>query len=340
MLDAIRNYFAELTERFGNGWNRFWFAPRDALTLSLVRVLTGLIALYSHATLSFDLLRFFGPHGLTPVDAVQSWIGNRYGFSYLNHLHEPSELWAAHFVGFVILLLFTVGLWTRVTSVLATLVVLSTIHRAPMLAGEFESVLAMVMVYLCIGASGDYLSVDYWLRRRRQLQRPLYDREPRIRPSCPLTTISTRLIQVHLTVVYVSMGISKLDGSLGDVWWGGTAIWWMLARPERRIVDLTGWLHNHIYIINVWTHATVLFELSFPLLVWNRLARPLMLVVATVMWILEIIASGLAMFGLTMIVANLVFVSPETLRSLLFARSAAEPVQARTEPTPQMAETT
>ncbi len=317
MFEAVAQYFSNFAERFGNAWNRFWFTPRDALALSVMRVLVGLIALYAIGTFSADLVRFFGPHGLTPTDTVQTWIGNRYGFSYLDPLQSSTELWIAHLAGLVVLVLFTIGLWTRITSVLAAIVVLSYIHRAPMLTAEFEWILALLMVYLCLAPTGDYLSVDAWRRKRRLADLPAYQRDQLLPKPRAMTTIATRLIQVHLTLVYLSMGLSKLDGALGDVWWGGTAIWWMAARPEQRIVDLTGPLHNHIYVINLWTHLTVLFELSFPVLVWNRLARPLMLAVATVMWLLTILATGLATFGLTMIVGNLAFVAPEWLHSVL-----------------------
>lgn len=321
MFELIRNYFSELTERFGAGWNRFWFTPSDARTLAVMRILTGLLATYTLLTFSFDLVPLFGPHGLVPSDTVREWVGNRYGFSHLHAVAEPAELWIVHLVGLAIVALFTIGLATRLTSVLAALVVLAYFHRAPMLTAEFEWILALLMVYLCLAPSGDRFSVDAWLRRRRQERLPAYDQAKIAPPPSPLTTIATRLIQVHLTVVYLSMGLSKLDGGLGDVWWGGTAMWWMLARPEQRIVDLTGLLHDHMYVINLWTHLTVLFELTFPILVWNRLARPLMLLIAAGMWILNLVGTGLVTFGLAMIVANLAFVSPSFWQ--LFVRPPA-----------------
>jgi len=333
MIDSVANYFREFSERFGNGWNRFWFLPSDARTLSVMRVLVGLVALYTVGTFGFDLVRLFGPNGLVPSETVKEWVGNRYGFSHLHAVVEPTELWILHLVGLIVVLMFTVGLWTRVTSILATIVVLGYFHRAPMLTAEFESILAMLMVYLCLAPTGDYFSVDAW-RRRRQKELPAYEQQAAAIRPCPMTTIATRLIQVHLTVIYLSMGLSKLDGGMGDVWWGGTAIWWMLARPEQRIVDLTGLLHDHMYVLNLWTHGIVLFELSFPLLIWNRLARPLLIGIATVMWMLTILGTGLVTFGLSMIIANLAFVGPEAWKRL--SDEAAQPATAEPAKSPAL----
>ena len=42
---AIGSYFRTLSSRFGNGWNRFWFAPSDPMTLGVIRIFTALVAL-------------------------------------------------------------------------------------------------------------------------------------------------------------------------------------------------------------------------------------------------------------------------------------------------------
>ncbi len=110
---------------------------------------------------------------------------------------SSSELWAFHLLSLAVLVLFTIGFYTRVTSVLALVVVLSYAHRAIFLTSEFEAVLAFVLLYICLGSSGACLSVDSWRARKKQgVAAP---------PASYSATISLRLIQVHLTVVYVMM---------------------------------------------------------------------------------------------------------------------------------------
>jgi len=304
------SYLARLSAAFGEAWNRFWFTPSDPLPLCLIRILTGLLILYWQLTLTPDLVRFFGPHGLTPVEAVRQMEtpeGARYTLSYFNYLSSPAELWAAHGAGIAVVLAMTLGIFTRATTILSLVVVLSIIHRAPMLTSPFEPVASLVMFYLCIGPSGNCLSLDsVWARRRAKMDLLT----PGATRGSTSATIALRLVQVHLAMLYATMGLSKL---MGPAWWNGMGMWWLLSRPESRLVDLTG-LHAFPRLVELWTHAQVYFELGFPLLIWNRLARPLVLVFAAVMWTLLVLATGQTLFALMITVASLGWLPAESLR--------------------------
>jgi hypothetical protein len=99
----------------------------------------------------------------------------------------------------------------------------------------------------------------------------------------------------------------------GQSWWSGEAMWYLVARTESRLLDLT-FLHAHPFAINLWTHAVVAFALLFGVLIWNRLARPLLLVLAVVIWLpLAFVTGSLAWFAM-LLIANLAFASPSWLR--------------------------
>jgi hypothetical protein len=77
---------------------------------------------------------------------------------------------------------------------------------------------------------------------------------------------------------------------------------------------------------NLWTHVIVAFELLFPVLIWNRLARPALLAAAVLVYVPLTLVTGLALFFASLLVANLAFVSPAVLERLLgqrFARAVA-----------------
>ncbi|MFV2065641.1 MAG: hypothetical protein ACC645_01575 [Pirellulales bacterium] len=313
---ALSRYFEELVTQFGNGWNRFWYTPSDPLPLGLLRILTGLVACYFQVTYVWDLVRLFGPQGMLPVDVVRQFSGPQVSFSYLSYLQTPSELWTAHLVGTVILILLTVGLWSRVTSILALVVTLSYVHRAPMLTGTFEPVLTMLLFYLCIGPAGRALSVDQWLRHRKghDEEKPT-DGAARDGQRYFSANIAIRLIQIHVCVIYLMMGISKL-AEPGETWWLGDAVWWLIAMPESRLVDLT-WLAGHPYVIIAWSHLILMLELIFPVLIWNRLARPPLLTLATMLWVSLALITGMVPFCGTMIIAGVAFIPAVTLRAVL-----------------------
>ena len=328
---SVKHYFERLIAEFGRGWNHFWYTPSNPLPLSLIRVATGLIALYFVLTYTADITYFFAQDGLLPVELTEQpqyrpdgQVYNPATLSYLSHLNTARELLVAHWIGVAVLVLFTIGLFSRITAVLSLIVTLSYIHRGPLLTSEIEPVLAMVQLYLCLGPCGARLSVDRFLALRRAKDNPVLVKKLENQKFFS-ATLATRLIQVHLCLIVAMMGLAKLAGpgqlSAGPEWydpWGtGEAVWWLLARPQSGMFEAFGFLRDYPNVIAGWTHAIVLFELTFPILVWNRLARPLMLALALPIWTSLALISGIAVMFLLLIVACISFVEPTLLHRLL-----------------------
>lgn len=335
----MKTYFQILSEQFGRGWNQFWFAPSSASTLSLMRPVVGLLAVWWHWSYTADVLTFFGPSGLIRPELLAEWTGNAAGgggsvtFSYFNWTQSASAIWGVHWLGFVVLLAFTVGFLTRLTTILGWIVVLSYIHRGPMLTSEFEPVLAMVMGYfafgeflslfertygggiglLCGGICGSRFAVDQWLRKSIAAKANtilVTHAEPLALTSA---TITTRLVQVHLSAIYVMSAIGMLSS---ETWWAGEAVWWLVARPDQPSFFLARSLSDKPLLLNAWTHFIMFFQMLFGVFVWNQLARPLIVALAYVMWGLVALASGMYLFSAIMATATLVFVSPEWIERI------------------------
>ncbi len=320
-------YFASLIDGVGVAWNRFWYTPTDPLPLGIMRIGAGAIALYLHATLSPDLVAFFGKGGLLDKVEVSSMRpAYTQWFCFLDYLQSPSELWLGHLIAGVILVLFTIGFYSRITSVLSLYVVLCYMHRGPMITAQAEVILSMMLLYLCLGPCGRCLSVDAWRARRGKVQVESM--------SSWGANVALRLLQVHVSLIYLMMAAAKLKGGdFGPVWWSGDAMWFLIARPESRLVDLT-FLHAYPFVVNLWTHAVVAFELAFGLMIWNRLWRPLLLGVSLLMWGSLALVTGLIPFCLLMTLAGVAFVPGATLRGY-FGRSTTSPMSSADTSTPE-----
>lgn len=316
--DDARPYWTALTEDFGAAWNRFWFTARDPAAVSGLRILVGILLLYYLASHSADLVKWFGPNGLLPTSTVRQLtspvmadgsVGETYLWSYLHWARTPGQLWGLHLAGLAVALLFTLGVGTRIMNPLAALVALSYIHRAPMINGPFESVLSMLLLYLCLAPSGAMWSVDAWRRRRA-------NPEAEVGPSV-MANISLRLLQIHVAGFYLLMGLTQLAGAAdaenSATWWRGEALWWLIAKSESRVIDLTFLSTTALgYIVNLWTHLILFGELAFGILIWKPLARPLLLVLATMAWLSLAPVSGLVSYSVAMMIANLAFL-PESM---------------------------
>ena len=82
-------------------------------------------------------------------------------------------------------------------------------------------------------------------------------------------------------------------------------------------------------LVNFLTHATVAWEISYCVLIWNRWTRPLVLLGAVAIHLGIVTALGMPTFGLAMLIANLSFVSPQLIR-LFFEPIAVEGSSSRT----------
>jgi hypothetical protein len=316
MKGSVAGYFETLVSEVGSAWNRFWFTPADPTAVSVLRLLTGSMACWYLISFANDLPVWFGAGGLLPIDTVRQltesepgrWNGRA---SILSISDDAGFIFAVQLGGLAIAAAFTAGFATRITSVLTLLILLSFIHRGPMIAGQFEPVLTMMLFYLCLAPCQRRYSLDQWLRRRRGAET---GSQPVAEPRSVAANVCQRLMQVHVSAMYLMMGLTKLGGS--DVWWDGLAMWWLIAHTESRLIDLT-FLHRHMYLVNFWTHAAVWFELLFGVLVWNRLARPLLLCLAIAHWLLLGLITGLLSFAVMMLVASMSFIEPEGFRGIL-----------------------
>ncbi|MEK6236032.1 MAG: DCC1-like thiol-disulfide oxidoreductase family protein [Planctomycetales bacterium] len=222
-----------------------------------------------------------------------------------------------HLAGMAVVALFTVGFYTRITSVLAFVVVVSYFQRILLITTELDAILTALMFYLCLAPSGAALSVDAFIADRKRWKATLSNKAkqalpPLVQPSVS-TMIATRLLQVHLTAICLMMAIGKL---MEGVWWNGDAAWLLIAKTQNNLFDLT-WMHAYGPVLDAWTHFIVWTQCVFPFLVWNKTARPLMLAVASLMWLSLIPLTGMVEFSLLMIAANLAFVSPVALRKFV-----------------------
>jgi hypothetical protein len=116
------------------------------------------------------------------------------------------------------------------------------------------------------------------------------------------TRIALGLLRVHAAVIAGAAALAQLKG---DVWWNGTAAWWLAARADSPLVDLTGPFLGSEYLVNIVTHAIVLFEVVFAVGLWVPSVRRLLVPVALVAWPLIGLVAGEPFWGLALAVLSI-----------------------------------
>ena len=315
-------------------WDRFWFAPTMPWALGWLRLISGGMLLYTHTVWGLGLDEFFGPEGWQDPLLVQTHHQGSPAWS-LWWLVPNAWLWTVHGVCLVVLAAYMLGLWTRVSSVLALLIAISYAHRAPLANFGLDQINVLSCLYLCLAPCGAAVSLDRLLTRFRVSTAALRDgKTPSFSQPQPSAAagLATRMLQVHMAILYLFAGLSKLKG---DSWWDGNAIWMAAANYEYQSNSLV-WLCWHPWVVNILTHVTVLWETTFILTVWKSRLRPLVLAVGIGMHLGIGMFLGMWTFGLAMIFAYLSFVPPELIARLqqrLLSWKPAAPVTIEYVPT-------
>lgn len=277
----------------GLAWNQFWFTPRDGNVLGLIRLLTGLTVCYTHLAWTPLLQRFLGPEGMLPQTYRAQFFDSAFAWSHFDWFATPGPLWGIHFVALMVMLMFAFGFWTRSTGIATAFFVISYANRATGATFGLDQIAGFLVLYLAIANGSGAFSLAARLGFGHA------------KPTTSIANnIATRLIQIHLCAVYLFAGLGKCQG---DYWWNGEAIWGAVASYEYQTIDMT-WLAAHMWLINALTLLTLLFEVGYAALIWQRLTRPVMLLLAIPLHLGIGLCMGMLEFGLIMLIANLAFV--------------------------------
>jgi hypothetical protein len=308
-------------EGYVAAWNRFWFTPRLPHTLAFLRIATGAMLLYSHLVLASDLSSFLGDHAWVNNETARQLHDGAFGYSdwgrsYLWYISNPLLLCLHHGLAVMVTAALAVGLMTRLTAPAAWFLQLMYLHRMTGHLFGLDQIVTYLAMYLMLSPCGSCYSVDAWLRKkfadRRSRSRRLQWLLPEATPSVA-ANIATRLMQIHLCVIYLFGGLSKARGAM---WWDGTAMWYAVGNYEYQSMNMT-WLADYPRLFTALTHVTLFWEVFYCALIWPRLTRPITLAVAVAVHGGIALFLGMITFGSMMIAANMIFVEPEVFRSLL-----------------------
>ncbi|MGB7328977.1 MAG: HTTM domain-containing protein [Rubripirellula sp.] len=302
-------------------WDRFWFTPRLPHMLAVLRIVTGLMLLYSHLVLASDLLSFVGKdawiNDVVARGLHDGAFGNSdWGRTYVWYLNNPLVIWLHHALTIGVSACFAIGLLTRFTAPIAWLLQLMLLHRLTGTLFGLDQIVTYSVMYLMLSPCGSWLSVDAWIRDRLgdriESDRRLAWLFPTAAPSVA-ANIATRLLQLHLCIIYLFGGLAKARGTS---WWDGTAMWYSAGNFEYQSLDLT-WISKFPRLASSLTHLTLFWEVTYAALVWPRLTRPLVIATAIAVHGGIAIFMGMVTFGSMMIAANMIFVRPEFLLRLI-----------------------
>jgi hypothetical protein len=313
-----------------SSWTTFWFAAVDPVGLHVLRVLAGLLFLAWLLPFMGHEQAFFGTQGWFDLEAYRA--AGRLpadaaapvplGWSALYLCGGNALLLrAAYWLAIAVLVLFTLGVATRLTAVLTWVVVVSFAAN-PAISYDADSLLGIFAFYLMAG----YLLFGQWDGKLSLLERLLgpagtwlFARRPEggPRPS-RAANLAVRLLQVHFAIVIVVSGFHKLQ--MGD-WWSGVAFWYPLhpafATTPQEIASLVPYRESYLGWLSLAVYAALAWQIGFPFFAWRRRWRVVLLGGAVLGWLGTALVYRLPVFGPVLFLGCLSYLTPAEWRFVL-----------------------
>lgn len=287
-------------------WNKFWFEPTSPVAMALFRIFFGLILLENmvvHLWPDFDI--YYGKNSLVPLPDMMAhyWGEGRY-FDIMAALPQDDKyLIGAFWVMVAATVMMTFGLFTRFSSWVSFLLLMSFGSHFQLNQNAGDNYLRIASMCLALSNCGDALSLDNLIRATREDWRAT---GLGARLSAPW---AQRLLQVQLAIAYAHTWYSKMEG---DRWNDGTAVYFAVRYDDLMRFPIPHIL-DQLPVYQVLTWGTLAVEFALFTLIWWRPARYWILLVGVSLHLGIEYCMNLPLFEWAFLCTYLLYVYPEDL---------------------------
>ena len=292
-------------------WDKLWFSRFDPLSVSLFRIFLGILILVMFLANAPNWDRFYGAYGIPSLHDLDLNRPSEDSWSLFYWTEGKIPVGAYWWLGFLAALAFTIGWKTRWATILLYALQTSMIHRNLAIVNGDDLVLRMLLFYSCFAPLNHCLSVDWWLKKKRErAEGPVSESEwPLIWP--------IRMMQINIAFIYLISLPYKLLGDPG--WLNGDEIYWVMASSMW-----SRWPWPQVFcqwnglLSKIFTYGTIASEACFPTLVWFRPTKLYVLAAIAALHLgIAFVIPNVAFFTLAMVCSFWVFVPASRIREWL-----------------------
>ncbi|MBX9767750.1 MAG: hypothetical protein K2X47_10800 [Bdellovibrionales bacterium] len=263
MINVIARIAKEECLKVFRAVNDFLYAPRDLMSLGLMRLVLGfsLCGFYAVRLVDFDLL--FTERGYVTFDGAKALFPDFY--RPLIHLFVQNEAlsYFLHVSFLVTLFLMGLGIGGRILTIICYTLHVMFLNRNYAVVYGPDFLATVWLLCMCFVKTEPNLTLRV-LRTRNwnELFKPRME-------SDLFSLLGHRLMQAHLCVVYLYGGLEKFRG---QSWWDGSALWKVMGNGQYTQIDFS-WLAWTPALVALLTYFAAFWETFFPVIVWSKRAR-------------------------------------------------------------------
>lgn len=302
----------ELNEIIG-----FFCERTDGSPIALLRILYGALAVWTSLFLLPNYERYYTESGRLPWDKVKHFPEHIYSilqFAPQSSAFVYAVVWTAIIASFCLLL----GVMSRLAAFVLFAIQVALQHRNPFILNSGDHLYLIIAFLLSLTPSDRKWSLrSYFAHRRGKGE------------SSPIFAWSTRLIGLQICYVYLYAFAAKINSK---PWINGTAMYDVFASPS-----LARWPAELDYpvLLALITWGTLVFELFFPLFVWQKEYRRYAIPAGILFHLGIEVTMVLPMFSALMMISYASFLDDEEARAILsFPRRFIDRLRGTTSPSP------
>ena len=308
----------EKVEKWKSKWERFWFEEVPSEIFGLVRIAIGAAGLVSLVG-STPVEMFWSPDGIAPLPGG--------GLGLRRYVLESGlgvvAGWTMFLALFTALACMSVGLFTSSAVIVSFLGTVVQAHWNPLPLTSGHGVLMAALFCLIWADCGARLSIDELRQPRARSRTPPKPPAPPGNQGARQPVWPLRLIQVQVAIIYWTSGLYKL---LGPMWRDGSAVHYTTAQNVfGRVFHVYPFPAGFDWVLTLLTYTTVLWEISFPFMLLNRITRRVALATGIAMHLGIWAMMEVGPFTWMMLASYVAFLDPEKVRRALIIRTSTQP---------------
>jgi hypothetical protein len=284
-------------------WNRFFFAKQSPVPIALFRIVYGLLIIATLVLLRPDWLAWYGPHSWISLQTMQTVEpGTRINlFTVIPQAESWINAFFWVFLGSAILL--TVGLFTRINSVIVFLCLTSIHQRNLYITHGGDTFLRLAGFFLMFAPAGAALSFDRLLRIWRKKTKSGNEQNVLIEPQRPW---AQRMIQIQLSLLYFAAFCHKVKS---PAWLNGTALYYVYHLDSLRRFPVPAWLLGSTML--KWAGwLAIALEFALGVLIWVKDLRYILLAMGVLLHLSLEYSLNIALFQWDVLSGYILFIDP------------------------------
>jgi hypothetical protein len=286
---------------FARSWNQFFFKEQSPLPIALFRIIYSILVIITLILLRPDWSNWYGAHAwLSLPTALKLEPGHRLN---LFAIIPQSDAWieALFWLSLSSAALLTVGLFTRINSILVFVCLTSIQQRNLYILHGGDTFLRLAGFFLIFAPAGAALSLDHVIRTRRGKESRNY-----IQARSPW---AQRMIQLQLSLIYLVAFLLKIKSA---PWLQGTALFYVYYLDELRRFPLPGWFFDPA-LMKLGGWFALALEFSLGVLIWVKEFRYGLLTLGLLFHLWLEYSLNIPMFQWDLVAAYVLFIDADKM---------------------------